>query len=662
MSAIRRNSRLKGEMMTRCSNFSFRSNPATPGSGSLVKRVGRPAALLAILWLIASTTICRGAEKAELLDIVRGGSSAWRIAIAESPDPAIAHAADELQSHIRQMTGCELPIVRGPLGNLSRAIVIGPAVQLREAGYDLPPVENAEGYRIRVQPDRVLVAGGGPRGTLYGVYGLLEDHWGCRWFAPGVHRIPKRETLSLPQLDELVTPVLEYREPYTADCFDGDWCARNRVNSSAGRLEAKHGGKVRFGRGFFVHTFDRLVPPGKYFDAHPEYFSLVKNKKGEMVRLKERSQLCCTNEDVIRLCVEGIRAAIAADPSATVFSVSQNDWYNNCQCDVCQRLAEAEGSQIAPVLALVNRVAEAIEKDHPDKLIETLAYQWTRKAPKQMRPRPNVIVRLCSIECCFSHPLATCDSPANAAFRADAAEWAKVCNRLWVWNYATNFGHYLLPFPNQRVRDDNVRFYVANNVKGIFEQDTYNTIGGELSELGGYMTAKFLWNPNYDENTAINEFLEGFYGPAAAPIRRYIDLMHDYAEKENIHVTLWAPPTSPHLADHLLIEANRLWQSAEEAAADQPETLARVKRSRLSVDYAIIARVMHWATKNPPEKTPLTPLALERRDAYFENLRVSGITRLHEHKPLDFELHRRNVIGLLDRVSAQAPASIHGNP
>lgn len=626
-----------------------------------VRSVAVAGFFVVLLPLIASAARCPAAEKAEAVEIVRGGRSSWKIAVAENADLPAAHAADELQSHIRQMTGCELPIVRGPVGNLTNAIVIGQADPLRKAGYDLPPVENAEGYRIRVQPQRVLVAGGGPRGTLYGVYGLLEDHWGCRWFAPGVHRIPKTESLTLPILDGTAAPVLEYREPYTADCFDGDWCARNRVNSSAGRLEAKHGGKVRFGRGFFVHTFERLVPPEKYFDAHPEYFSLVKNKKGEMVRLKERSQLCCTNEEVIQLCIEGIRAAIAADPSATVFSVSQNDWYNNCQCENCQRLAEAEGSQIAPVLALVNRVAEAIEKDHPDKLIETLAYQWTRKAPKQMRPRPNVIVRLCSIECCFSHPLATCDSPANKAFRADAAEWAKVCNRLWVWNYATDFAHYLLPFPNQRVRDDNVRFYVANNVMGIFEQDTYDTTGGELSELGGYMTAKFLWNPNYDENTAINEFLDGFYGPAAGPIRRYIDLMHDYVEKENIHVNIWAPPTSPHLADKLLIEANQLWQAAEEAAAAQPEVLARVKRSRLSVDYAIIARTMHSATKNPPEKTELTPLALERRDAYFENLRASGITRLHEHKPLDFELHRRNVIGLLDRLAPVAPPPTSGD-
>jgi len=399
-----------------------------------------------------------------------------------------------------------------------------------------------EGYVIRTVGRHLVIAGGELRGNMYGVFGLLEDHLGCRWFAPGASRIPNRRRLTLEAVDDRQVPVLEYREPFTYDCFDGDWCARNRVNSSSGRLEARHGGKVKFADGFFVHTFNRLVPPGQYFDRHPEYFSLVKGK-----RLKERSQLCCTNDDVVRICTEGIRKAMRAQPDATVFSVSQNDWYNYCECERCRKLAEQEGSQMAPVLQLVNRVAEAVEKEFPDRAVETLAYQWTRRAPRQMRPRGNVIVRLCSIECCFAHSLEDCNGKANRAFREDARAWAKVGKRLWVWDYVTDFRHYLLPFPNQRIRNDNIRFFVRHNVTGIFEQDTYNSPHSELAELGGYLTAKFLWNPDYDEDTALEEFLAGYYGKAAGPIRSYIDLLHDRPQRENIHVNIWAGPESPHL-------------------------------------------------------------------------------------------------------------------
>jgi hypothetical protein len=583
------------------------------------------------------------------LVIADAGQSAYRIVVAEAASPPVRHAAAELQSFVEQMSGAKLPICsdREPAG--PREIVVGPSNRLKAASAEIDCAAlGKEGYVLRTVGERLLIVGGEPRGTLYGVYGLLEEKLGCRWFAPDCARVPKRPRLTLGPLDERQLPALEYREPFTHDCFDGDWCARNRVNSSSGRLEARHGGKVRFGNGFFVHTFERLVPPQKHFDAHPEYFSLVKGR-----RLKDHSQLCCTNEDVIRLCTEGILAAMRAQSNAFVFSVSQNDWHNYCECERCQELARREESQIAPVLQLVNRVAEAAEREFPDKAVETLAYQWTRKAPKTLRPRPNVIVRLCSIECCFAHPLETCDSPANKAFREDAAAWAKAANRLWVWDYATDFANYLLPFPNQRVRNDNVRFYVRHHVTGIFEQDTYDTPHSELAALGGYLTAKFLWNPDYDENAAIGEFLEGYYGPAAGPIRKYLDLLHDRVERENIHVNIWAPVGSPHLTDALLLEADGLWRQAEDAAKADAVALRRVQFGRMSVDYAVVERARLQAQKKLPASDPLLTLAAARWPVFIETLKAAGVTRLREGKPLALDEYRQGMPPLLPPANRQ---------
>ena len=582
-------------------------------------------------------SVCRAASAQELV-LAENGKSAYRIVVAEDASPSTRHGAEELQTFLEQMTGAKLPVVTDAEPATEREIILGDSKHLRfmSIRFDFDELGD-EGYVIRTVGNHLVIAGGARRGNMYGVYGLLEDHLGCRWFAPGVSRIPKHKRLAIGPINDKQIPVLEYREPFTYDCFDGDWCARNRVNSSSGRLEEKHGGKVRFGSGFFVHTFNRLVPPDKYFDEHPEYFSLVKGK-----RLKDHSQLCCTNEDVIRICTEGILKAMRAQPDAFVFSVSQNDWHNYCECETCQALAKREDSQIAPVLALVNRVAEAVQKEFPDKAVETLAYQWTRRPPKSMRPRANVIVRLCSIECCFSHPLATCDSEVNRKFREDTERWAKVSNRLWVWDYVTDFRHYLLPFPNQRVRNDNIRFYAANNVKGIFEQDTYNTPHSELAALGGYLTAKFLWNPEYDEETAMSEFLEGYYGQAAGPIRKYIDLLHDRVERENIHVNIWVPPSHPHLTDDLLVEADKLWQQAEEAVAGDAAVLRRVQLSRMSVDYAIVERA-----RGAPDKPPLGPLAARRFGPFTETLRSCDLTRLMEWQTLDKGDYRKKLAAAL---------------
>lgn len=578
------------------------------------------------------------APAAELV-LADSGHSAYQIVLADNASPSTRHGAEELQMFLEEISGAKLPIVSDQMPAGPKEIILGDNAHLRKLGVaiDLTAL-GSEGYVIRTVGEQLVIAGGQLRGTMYGVYGFLEDHLRCRWFAPGVNRIPKSARLALGPIDDRQVPVLEYREPFTFECFDGDWCAQNRMNSNSGELEEKHGGKVAYGGGFFVHTFERLVPPDEYFTEHPEYFSMVQDK-----RTSEKSQLCCTNPDVIRICTETIRDAMKRQPDATVFSVSQNDCNNYCECSNCQALATQEDSQIAPVLQLVNRVAESVEKEFPDKIIDTLAYSWSQRPPKQMQPRSNVVIRLCSISCCFSHPLATCDSDTSRAFCADMEGWAKVAPRLWVWDYATDFDHYLLPFPNQRVRGPNIRFFVAHNVKGIFEQDSHDTSHGELSALGGYMTAKLLWNPNYDANLAMSEFLDGYYGQAAKPIRAYLDMLHDRVERENIHVGIFATIESPHLADELLIKANELWQHAESLVADEPRTLDRVTLSRMSVDYAILERARLQAQQKLPVNPVFMTMAAARFLPFFEVFQGSTLTRLREGEPLDKELYRNDL-------------------
>ncbi len=595
-----------------------------------------------VLTCLAGTSPARGDE----LVLADRGQSAYRIVVSDDASVSTRHGAEELRTFLQQMTGVELPIVSDREVASAHEIILGDNARLRSLGVEVDfSALGREGYVLRTVGQHLVIAGGEPRGTLYGVYGLLEDHLGCRWFTPDLSRIPQLPRLLLPQLDEQRVPALEYREPFTFDCFDGDWCARNRVNSSRGHLEARHGGKIRFGDGFFVHTFANLVPPDKYFAEHPEYFSLVGGQRQDGY-----AQLCCTNEEVIRLCTEGVLRAMRAQPEAFVFSVSQNDTDKHCECPACQALAQQEDSQIAPVLQLVNRVAESVEKEFPDKAIETLAYQWTRRPPKQMRPRPNVIIRLCSIECCFAHPLGTCDCAANRAFCRDLEGWSKVSQRLWVWDYTTNFAHYLLPFPNQRVRNDNIQLLVKNHVTGIFEQDTYETPHSELAALGGYLTAKFLWNPDYDEETAMSEFLAAYYGPAAAAVRRYIDLLHDRVERENIHVMIYVPVTHPHLTDELLAQADALWQEAERLAAPDAAVLRRVQLSRMSVDYAIVERARAGAGRSAAaadDDAPILAVARRRFGPFMETLRTSGLTNLREGARLDFDAYRRQLAAAL---------------
>ena len=514
------------------------------------------------------------------------GHSDYIIRLCAEPTPAERHAAEELQRFLKEIAGAELPIREA--GVLSeRAILVG---RDAEAERLVPGVDwvklGDEGLVVRTSGPHLLLAGGRPRGTLYAVYSFLEDDLGCRWFAPDCSRIPKRPRLVVHDLNRTYVPPLEYRESYELSAFDGDWSARNFNNGQSPHLTDAHGGKVIYSD--FVHTFYPLLPPDKYFAQHPEWYSERNGK-----RTCERAQLCLTNPEVVAAVTDAVRARLRKHPEATIISVSQNDWHGWCECARCKAVDDEEGSHSGTLIRFVNQVAENIEKEFPHVAVDTLAYQYTRKPPLHVRPRPNVIVRLCSIECCFTHPLDRC--PQNKSFVEDIVGWSKICRRLYIWDYVTNFAHYLLPYPNLDVLQPNIRFFIAHGVRGVFEEGAYQTPGAEMMELRAYMLARLLWNPAYGAARARDEFLDGYYGPAAPPIRRYLRLIHDKVEDEKIHLRCYVQPGAPCFTPELIAQAEKLFVEAGRLAANQPEILKRVRVAHLPVQYTMLVNGRAWA-------------------------------------------------------------------
>jgi len=185
------------------------------------------------------------------------------------------------------------------------------------------------------------------------------------------------------------------------------------------------------------------------------------------------------------------------------------------------------------------------------------------------------------------------------------------------------------------VRDDNIRFFVENNVTAIFQQDVYTTPCGELSGLSAWLNAKLLWNPGYDEDRAIDGFLDGVYGDAAPFIREYIDMLHDKVEDENIHMNFWQGPDAEYLSDDILARADSLWNEAERAVAGNDAILERVQTDRLSVDYAVINRDMTrggaWVVDHDGLRLGVNPAFTGRVERFCRLAERAGIVRLKEY-------------------------------
>jgi len=199
-----------------------------------------------------------------------------------------------------------------------------------------------------------------------------------------------------------------------------------------------------------------------------------------------------------------------------------------------------------------------------------------------------VIVRLCSIECCFAHPLETCER--NASFRDDLLAWSRLTDRLYVWDYATNFAHYLQPLPNVGVLAANVRFYADHGVRGIFEEGDYAPGGGgEMGRLKAYLVARAMWDPEVDAGAVREEFLVGYFGEAAGPIGRWLDRLQEAASKPGVHATIYDGPDAPYLSEDVLAAGEALFAEAGRLAEN--ETIrGRVNVASLGIRYVRLVR------------------------------------------------------------------------
>ena len=92
--------------------------------------------------------------------------------------------------------------------------------------------------------------------------------------------------------------------------------------------------------------------------------------------------------------IKNVLGTLRKNPDAKMIDVSQNDWHGYCTCAKCKAVDDAEESHAGTLVLMLNRVAEAVEKEFPDVLVESLAYQYTRSPPKSIKPRHNVLIRV----------------------------------------------------------------------------------------------------------------------------------------------------------------------------------------------------------------------------------------------------------------------------
>jgi hypothetical protein len=543
------------------------------------------------------------------LPLVENGHSALSVYLPPGASVPARAIVDTLCRYIREVSGADLPLT-GDLKREGSKIVVeigesqDPQLRLTDLGND--------GFLIRALGGNLYLTANTDYGLQNAVYTFLESYLGCRMYSPTVRIIPRCSTIVIPEMYDKQVPVLTFR---MQDIHDSSYQAWHKLNTHENF-------------GLFVHTFQTLVPPEKYFKDHPEYFSMIRGNR------TPNGQLCLSNPEVMQVVTDELRLLMKAKPTARFWSVSQNDTYIPCECDACRAIDSVEGSPSGSLLSFVNRIAD----EFPDMTISTLAYQYSRSAPKHLKPRPNVNIMLCSIECNRSKPLD--QDPLSVSFVKDVEDWGRLTHNIFLWDYVIQFRNLMSPFPNLYVLQPNIQFFVKNGVTSVFEQGL-PAFYGELAELRIYLIAKLLWNPQIDVDSVMNDFLRGFYGDAAPYVRQYIDTMHATMQASGENLDIYGYPTrstSGYLSPTMLDEYGSIFDNAEAAVTDDPALLSRVRTARLPVQFALLEQAKvsgagergcfirdnNGALRTRPEADSLLSMFVRR-------CKEAGIPRLWEH-------------------------------
>jgi len=258
---------------------------------------------------------------------------------------------------------------------------------------------------------------------------------------------------------------------------------------------------------------------------------------------------------------------------------------------------EREGSASALVLDIANAAAERVAREFPGKWVMAPAYAWGIQLPKTLRPRENVMISVAPIENDFGHPIATGTQENNVAFRAMMDEWAGTGRPIWVWDYTTNFTHYLMPHPNLDALTANLKYYADRGVTGYMAQGSHTCINAEFAQLRMWVLAKSMWNPELDGRALVEEFCRGYYGAAGPFILGYIDTVHrPVRELPELRVACYNDFTAPWLAPDVLAEAEGHMRAAEAAVAGDPIVLERVRLAHIPLQYVLAVRQPSSAT------------------------------------------------------------------
>jgi hypothetical protein len=536
-----------------------------------------------------------------VLNLAGAKKANYKIIIPANAKEIEIKAANDLSNYFNIISGANFAVDIDSNLKDEKFISIGATKQLASSTSIWKKSDlNGEGYAIDIINGNLYLYGGRTRGLLNGVYSMLEEDLGCRWYTNSSQYLPHMPNFKITITPRKYIPVLDLRDPYVFEAWDSSWSLKNKTNSPNASIPVEYGGSIKYH--FLVHTYANYFPADVYFKDYPEYYSLINGVRTPV-------QLCNTNPDVVRLSIEKTKQIFSDNPSATITSISPNDGRGFCDCPNCKELDDANGGRSGSYFYLVNKVAEGIKDEFPDKKILALAYLDYANPPTNMKIKDNVVVQLCTDAHAWKYQF--CFTTESNDFQNYMKKWGNSGAGIFIWDYVTDYVHFLVPMANMPVVADNIRFYINNNAKGLMLQGTYMSNAGDMADMRSWVWAKQLWNPSLDTKILMKDFIFGYYQECAKPMWDYQMMQWNYWEKYHAMPHKPGEKSDNPLLNNLMCSyapdgpmftkefMDHFWKHITQAEklAKSEDMLWRVKKIKASLLYLELAQNVGYMTE-----------------------------------------------------------------
>jgi hypothetical protein len=442
--------------------------------------------------------------------LVQNGAAKVCVVTTTEPDQHLQWAAEDLVACLGKMSGATVTAAAQPVAGML-------PIYLGSAPEKLPMTAKSEygdAYLLDVSDRRIVLQGESDRAVYYAAVALLHE-LGMRWYAPGElgEVAPRQATLAVAAGRTESAPHFQSRHLWA----DARWSLRNRMGGPA--MAQGHG-------------FHNLMEAGKHFDAHPEYYPVINGKPA-------KTQANLSSEAVAEMFAKNIAATFRKGPTSWAGGngacVGPDDGALFDERPETRALQNGEldpllqiPSMSDPFVNLVNRVAAKLEGEFPDHYLGFYVYSNHNMPPTRFQPHRMSFPIITPITYTRYGSIGNPNIPTSMLLEEVTRAWRAMVPRMGSYLYNFNLADTAMPFSRT--------LYFEKSMPKLYELGVhYSTVESmndnwQHSLPGSYVYARVTWDVKTDVDEIRDEFYPAFYGPAAAPMRRYNAILEEAYE------------------------------------------------------------------------------------------------------------------------------------